>query len=221
MYRPETFAIDDVPVLHETMRRRGFATIAAIVEGRVQFAYAPVVVDAEPGPLGAVRFHLARSNPLADLQGAEMRLSFLGPDAYVSPDWYEGRSFVPTWNFVAVEASGHAQLLDDAGLRRLLADLSALHEDRLRPKTPWTMDKLGDARMAALIGAIRGFVVKLESLEGKFKLSQDKTAANIASVMAGLEGRGDAASLAVARAMRERWTTTAHASARSNHSRRL
>lgn len=207
MYRPRAYAIDDIPVLQDTMRRRGFATIAAIIEGRVEFAYAPVIVDAEPQPFGTLRFHLARGNPLAELDGAEMRLSFLGPDAYVSPDWYEGDGFVPTWNYIAVEASGRAQLLDYGELRRLLADLSAHHEERLRPKPPWTIDKLDERRMTALTAAIRGFTVRLDTLEGKFKLSQDKTMANIAAVMAGLEARGNTASLAVARAMKEIWTT--------------
>jgi transcriptional regulator len=207
MYRPPAYAIDDVRVLHDVMRQRSFATVAAIVQGRVHFAYAPVVVDAEPGPLGAVRFHLARDNPLAELPAAEMRLSFLGPDAYVSPDWYEEAGYVPTWNYIAVEASGHAQLLEDGELRRLLADLSAFHEERLRPKPPWTLDNIGEQRMAALLRGIRGFALKLDTLEGKFKLSQDKAATNTAAVMARLEARGDAASLAVAKAMRARWTT--------------
>jgi transcriptional regulator len=205
MYRPDAYAIDDGAVLHETMRRRSFATIAAIVEGRVRFAYAPVAVDAGPAPLGTIRFHLARNNPLAEMHSTEMRLSFLGPDAYISPDWYRQQGFVPTWNYIAVEACGRARLLDDGELRALLSDLSAWHEERLRPKPAWTADKIGTDRMAALLKGIRGFAVRLETLGGKFKLSQDKTAADIASVMARLEARGDAASLAVARAMREHW----------------
>ena len=215
MYRPKAYAIDDVSVLHEAMRRRGFATIAAITGGRVRLAYAPVIVDVEPHPLGTLRFHLARLNPLADLDDAEMTISFLGPDGYVSPDWYEGAGFVPTWNYIAVEASGHARVLDDLELSRLLVDLSALHEDRLRPKQPWTIEKLDEARLSALMRAIRGFAVRLETLEGKFKLSQDKSAANMAGVMAALEARGDAASLAMARAMREYWTTASRASTSS------
>ncbi|HEY3637624.1 MAG TPA: FMN-binding negative transcriptional regulator [Rhizomicrobium sp.] len=212
MYRPSAYAVDDVAVLHEVMQRRGFATLAATVDGHVQFAYAPVVIDVEPAPLGALRFHLARGNPLAELHDAEVRLSFLGPDAYISPDWYDGEGFVPTWNYIAVECSGHMHPLNDSELRGLLADLSSVQEERLRPKPPWTMDKISDERMAMLLRGIRGFAVGLETLEGKFKLSQDKSAANIAAVMAGLESRGDAASLAVARAMRERWPARSRAS---------
>jgi transcriptional regulator len=203
MYRPSAYAINDVAVLHDVMRRRSFATVAAIVDGHVQFAYAPVVVDAEPGPLGAARFHLSRGNPLTELRDVEMRLSFLGPDAYVSPDWYEGQGFVPTWNYIAVEAVGRARPLDEDELRRQLADLSGIQEERLRPKQPWTPDKLSVDRMATLLGGIRGFAVAFDRLEGKFKLSQDKTIGNVAAVIAALEARGDAASVAVARAMIE------------------
>jgi transcriptional regulator len=212
MYRPPAYAVDDASVLHDVIRRRSFATIAAIVEGRVHFAYAPVIVDAAPSPLGLLSFHLAQGNPIAELRDAEMHLSFLGPDAYISPDWYEGKGFVPTWNYIAVECSGHGRGLGEDELRRLLVDLSAMHEEKLRPKPPWTLDKIGDERIAVLLKGICGFAVKLETLEGKFKLAQDKTAANIASVLAGLEARGDAASLAIARAMKERWTATMRAS---------
>ncbi|MGH6878443.1 MAG: FMN-binding negative transcriptional regulator [Rhizomicrobium sp.] len=203
MYRPAAYAIDDIALLHRVMRERSFATIAAVVEGRLLFAYAPIAVDSEQEPRGTVRFHLARSNPLAELDGTEVRLSFLGPDAYVSPDWYETKGFVPTWNYIAVEGAGCARRLDNLELRRLLVDISSIEEEKLRPKIPWTIDKLGEERIAALLNGIRGFAVTLETLEGKFKLSQDKTPANIAGVIAGLLSRGDPASFAMAKAMKE------------------
>jgi len=203
MYRPRAYVIDDRETLHTTIRARRFATIAALIDGAVQFAYAPVALDDRDGPYGRIRFHLARANPLADLAAdAHVRLSFLGPDAYISPDWYETHALVPTWNYIAVEASGTARVLDGAALRRLLVDLSAGEEKHLAPKRPWTLDKVPEIRKAALLGAIRGFEVTLDALEGKFKLSQDKSAADLAGVIEGLEARGDSASLAVAAAMR-------------------
>ena len=202
MYRPRAYSIDDPDVLHEMVRTRRFATIAAAVDGAVQFAYAPVVLDAQESSPGRIRFHLARLNPLADMDDAPIRLSFLGPDAYISPDWYETHALVPTWNYVAVEASGTARPLNDAGLMQLLVDLSAEEERRLAPKTPWTLAKLPDERIAMLLNAIRGFEVVLTSLEGKFKLSQDKNEADLSGAITGLEARGDTASLAVAAAMR-------------------
>jgi transcriptional regulator len=87
-------------------------------------------------------------------------------------------------------------------LRELLVDLSAAAEETLRPKRPWTIDKISEERLAMLFNGIRGFAVTLERLEGKFKLSQDKKPDDVAGVITALEARGDASSLAVARAMK-------------------
>jgi len=194
--------VDDVAALHAFIGNRPFATIGVVVESRVVLAYAPVVLDAG-GALGTVRFHLAKNNPVAAVaDGAPMQISFMGPDAYVSPDWYVSQGLVPTWNYMAVEGEGWARVLPDLELRALLVDLSAEQERQLLPKKPWTVDKLTADRLAALTNAIVGFSVMFEKLEGKFKLSQDKKPEDIEGVIAGLEARGDAASLAVAKAMR-------------------
>ncbi len=131
-----------------------------------------------------------------------MHFSFAGPDAYVSPDWYVSHGLVPTWNYIAVEGEGYSRFLANEELRALLADLSAEQETKLFPKKPWTVDKVPPDRLAALTSAIVGFSVAFEKLEGKFKLSQDKKPGDIAGVIAGLEGRGAAADVAVANAMR-------------------
>lgn len=203
MYRPAAYAIDDVAALHQTIRARSFATIAAVIGGAIAFAHAPVLADAAPQPFGRLRFHLARGNPLSGCDGAPMRISVLGADAYISPDWYRTGAFVPTWNYIAVEAAGRARRLDEEELRRLVVELSAEHEELLRPKPPWTPDKIAAERMDALLRGICGFELVLETLAGKFKLSQDKKADDVAGAIAGLRARGDPASLAVARAMEE------------------
>lgn len=200
MYRPKAFAVDDAVILHRAILARRFATIAAVVDGAVSFAYAPVVLDTQAGPHGGVRFHLARGNPLAALNRKSVRLSFLGPDAYVSPDWYASEGLVPTWNYIAVEGEGVARKLDDAELLSLLTDLSAAEEARLCPKTPWTLNRLPQSRLDALLKGIEGFAVRFDNLVGKFKLSQDKSAADVSGVIEGLRS-GEPASAAVAQAM--------------------
>ena len=203
MYRPRPFVVDDVAALHRFIRARTFATLAGIFDGAVQFAYAPMVLDQNDGEFGSLRFHLARANPLAALaNGTRLRVSFTGPDAYVSPDWYESAAMVPTWNYIAVEGEGTVHRLETDGLRQLLIDLSAAEEEKLLPKKPWTVDKVPEQRMSGLLNAIVGFTLRLGRLEGKFKLSQDKSAPDIDGVLRGLDARGDAQSLAVARAMR-------------------
>jgi len=202
MYRPAAFVVDDVAALHGVVRSRVFATIALADGGTVHFAYAPVVLDAG-GKFGTLRFHLARGNPVCALAGGRaLSFSFMSADAYISPNWYESKAAVPTWNYIAVEATGVARKMDRATLRQLLIDISAQEEEKLAEK-PWTLDKLSEERIAALLNGIEGFSVALDTLEGKFKLSQNKSAADIAGTIAGLEARGDAASIAVAKAMRK------------------
>ncbi len=203
MYRPKAYVVDDVAVLHRFIRQRAFTTIGAIINGAVEFAYAPVVLDGV-GACGTVRFHLAKDNPAATLEdGAQVLLSFAGHDAYVSPGWYASEGMVPTWNYVAVEGKGKVRRLSGEQLYTLLVDLSAAQEERLLPKRPWTVEKLSEKKLAALMAAIVGFSVPFEKLEGKFKLSQDKKPEDFAGVIAGLEARGDAASLLVAEAMQK------------------
>ncbi len=205
MYRPPQNAVDDPAQLHAVIAAHPFATIACSTAESVQFAYAPIVVDRAAGPLGTLRFHLARANPFAGIaDDTRLHFSFRGADAYISPDWYRSPAMVPTWNYIAVEASGLVKTLTQAGLRTLLDDLSTQEETRLAPKRPWTMDKVPEERQRSLMSAIVGFSVTLDSLKGKFKLGQEKSVADFDGAVAGLEGRGDSASLTIAREMKSR-----------------
>lgn len=191
MYRPKAFAVDEIEALHAGIRARVLATLAVVDGVDVRFAYAPVIVDAL-GPFGRLRFHLARQNPLVRLlDGAKVRVSFLGPDGYVSPDWYVGGGFVPTWNYIAIEGEGVAQRLEGESCETALADLSAQQEARLAPKPPWTIEALTATRRRQLLEAISVFALPLSRLEGKFKLSQDKSAADRAGVVRALKSLQD------------------------------
>jgi transcriptional regulator len=203
MYRPSAFAVDDVSVLHGVIRKRVFATIAAARDGVVAFAYAPLLLDVENGALGGIRFHLAVGNPLAKLEdGARVSVSVMAQDAYISPDWYCKIVTVPTWNYIAVEGEGVVKRTSREELRKLVIDLSAQEEENLLPKAPWRIDKVPPQRVEALLNGIVGFSLPFERLQGKFKLSQDKSAEDIEGVIAGLAARGDALSLAMAKRMR-------------------
>jgi transcriptional regulator len=161
------------------------------------------VLDAAPAPLGGIRFHLARANPLANMEdGASLKLSVMGAHAYVSPDWYASDGLVPTWNYVAVEGTGRVRRLSSAGLKRLLSDLSAQEERALAPKVPWTMARVPAGRLEELLTAIVGFELVFDALEGKTKLSQNRVLADREGAIGGLERRGDAASVATAALMR-------------------
>lgn len=205
MYRPRAFVVDDLVVLHKVIRERVFVTFAAILGERVAFAYAPVILDDSEGAFGTLRFHFAIGNPLADLEdGAKFSLSIMAADTYVSPDWYKQTVTVPTWNYIALEGEGNVRRSSREELRELVINLSAQEEEKLRQKEPWLIDKVPSQRVEALLNGIVGFTLPLDSLDGKFKLSQDKTPDDVAGVIAGLEARGDPASLAISKAMRAR-----------------
>jgi transcriptional regulator len=144
-----------------------FCTVAA--EGPT-IAHAPVVVAAPD----RIRFHIARGNR-AKLDGKRAIISCLGPDAYISPDWYGTAEQVPTWNYLAVEAEGPLRLLDEAELATLLDDLGAAHEARLAPKASWTRAKMSPGRFEAMLKAIAGYELLIEDLRGTRKLGQHKT----------------------------------------------
>jgi transcriptional regulator len=130
----------------------------------------------------------------------------MAADAYVSPDWYKQTVTVPTWNYIALEGEGSVRRSSREELRQLVIDLSAQEEEKLRPKETWLIDKVPPQRVEALLNGIVAFSLPLDRLDGKFKLSQDKTPDDVAGVIAGLEARGDPAGLAISKAMRARAT---------------
>jgi transcriptional regulator len=149
--------------------------------------------------------HLARANPqVADLaRGGEVLAIFTGPHAYVSPDWYLSGPAVPTWNYADVHAYGAIRLIEDESwLRRFLERLAKRHEAGRDP--PWRMADEPARYMAGMIRGIVGFDIAVTRLEGKYKLSQNRPAANRPRTIAALEAAGDAEAIGVARLMRER-----------------
>lgn len=125
---------------------------------------------------GAVQFHLANGNALTKyLAGSTALVVVSGPDAYISPDWYDGTDQVPTWNYVSVELEGRVRAMDRDGLIALLDDLSAENEARLDPKTPWTRAKMDASKFDRMLGAITGFEMEVQAWRPTLKLSQNKT----------------------------------------------
>jgi transcriptional regulator len=110
----------------------------------------------------------------------------LGPDAYISPDWYGQEDQVPTWNYLAVEAEGPLRRLDEPELVALLDDLSAAHEARLAPKPAWTRAKMTPGRFEGMLKAIVGYELAIEALRGTRKLGQNKDDATLRAAAAGL-----------------------------------
>jgi transcriptional regulator len=178
MHPNRAFAWQDRAAMLAFVAEIAFATIAA--EGPV-LVHAPVLVA---GP-DRLLFHVARGNR-AKLDGRRAIVSVLGPDAYISPDWYGTDDQVPTWNYLAVEAEGPLRRLDEAELADLLDGLSAAHEARLSPKPLWTRAKMTPGRFEGMLKAIIGYELGIEELRGTRKLGQNKDQATRLAVAAGL-----------------------------------
>ena len=151
--------------------------------------------------------HLARSNPIAraGLPSAAL-LAVSGPDAYVSPDWYGPHDLVPdqvpTWNYVAVHLRGVLEPLPEDTLRPHVDALSAEHEGRIAGKKPWTSAKMTEGAMPRMMRMILPFRFRVVSVEGTWKLNQNKPA-DVRGRAADALANGNAAAQDIARLMRD------------------
>lgn len=180
MHPNRAFAWQDREAMLAFVGEISFCTIC--IDGPF-VVHAPVAVDAPD----RIRFHVARGNrAAAALEGKNAIVSCLGPDAYVSPDWYCVPDQVPTWNYLAVEAEGPLRRMAQEELARLLDDLSAAHEARLAPKPAWTRAKMSPGRFEAMLEALIGYELTIEALRGTRKLGQHKSEAERIAAADGL-----------------------------------
>ncbi len=175
MHPAVPFRVEDREVLLAFLRERPFAIICASVKGAPLIAQAPMIVREIDGEI-ALDFHVSRGNMLAPhiVQGFRALILAAGNDAYISPDWYVGPDQVPTWNYVSVEAEGSIAPLNEAELIAQLDAISALEEGRLKPKAPWTRQKMAPGKFDAMLRGIVGGRMVVDRLQGTFKLSQNK-----------------------------------------------
>jgi transcriptional regulator len=185
MYVPGHFAADDTPFCHGVIESHPFAPIAtATASGELIVSHLPFLLDAERGPHGTLIAHVARGNDHAGaLVGAESLVVFAGPHAYVSPTWYETHPAVPTWNYVAVHAYVSARILGEAETRVYLTRLA----HRFEGPTGWRFETQPEDFQAKMVKGIVAFDLPIARLQGKAKLSQNRSATDIARVTAALE----------------------------------
>lgn len=201
MYIPSTFNQTDQSVLHDFMRANSFATVVTAKNGKPFASHLPLYLDSTAGPQGALIGHMAHANPQwQEMQaGAEVLVTFNGPHAYVSPAWYEAKAMVvPTWNYSAVHAYGIARILSQEELVQALHKLVDEYESAY--EQPWQLEMTQEMR-EKMLGAIVGFEIVLSSIEGKFKLSQNRSAEDRRRVRTQLAGQVDAESQRVAEQM--------------------
>ena len=193
MYLPAHFAESRPEVLATLVRSHPFGLLVTQSgDGGVDANSIPFVLDpGSPGTLGVLRGHVARANPLWQTARGDVDslVVFQGPQGYVSPAWYPSKAehgkVVPTWNYVMVQARGKLRAIDDADwLRGFVTRLTERHEGG-RP-TPWAVDDAPADFIETMLGAIVGIEITLTSLTGKWKVSQNRPAADRAGVVAGL-----------------------------------
>ncbi|NQW10633.1 MAG: FMN-binding negative transcriptional regulator [Alphaproteobacteria bacterium] len=201
MYTPPAFQLVDLDRAIAVMRDHPFGQLVMVdADGRPEISHLPLLVDVVDDSV-IVRGHVARANPMAHAiaEGRVATAVFTGPHAYVSPDWFGDRDTVPTWNYLAVHATGRLSMLAEPdAVEALLADLSATHEAGLAPKTPWTAGKMSPGTQRRMIKGITAFTLAVDALEAKAKLSQNKTEADRVAIAAQLRHVGGGGSVAVA-----------------------
>ncbi|MBL0676097.1 FMN-binding negative transcriptional regulator [Aeromonas dhakensis] len=198
MYQPPHFAVTDPERLHQLIRAYPLGALITHGEGGLDANHLPFELDAGEGEHGILRAHVARNNPLWQevKDGDEVLVIFRAADGYISPNWYPGKQVhhqqVPTWNYSVVHAHGRIQIRDDARfVRRLLANLTRHHE--AGETTPWKMADAPRDYLEAMVQAVVGIEIEITGLVGKFKLGQNKEAADRLGAANALQERGQSA----------------------------
>ena len=202
MYLPSHFEESRPEVLHEALRAHPLGLIVTHGPSGLDANPLPFVLDIEADGSRMLRGHVARANPLwrEAGEGIESLVVFQGPQAYVSPAWYPSKAetgkVVPTWNYVIVQARGTLRAIDDAAWLHAFVSRITDHHEAPRA-TPWAVSDAPGDYIAAMLRAIVGIEIRVDSLVGKWKLSQNRTAADRAGVAQGLAREGTAAAAAV------------------------
>ena len=191
MYNPSSFAEHDVAVMYDFIEAHPLGALVTASPSGLFATHLPLVLDRGLGPHGTLQGHIARANPHHELagDGAEAVVLFTGPDSYVTPSMYATKAqhgkVVPTWNYVAVHAHGTLRFVREPdALRRHLTKLTAHHEAN-RPH-PWAITDAPTDYIEKQLGAIVGVEIEITRLEGKWKMSQNRSAEDIEGVVQGL-----------------------------------
>jgi transcriptional regulator len=196
MYQPPHFREDRREVQHALMQNHSLGLLITAGPGGLQANFIPFLIDALASEHGTLRAHLARANPqLRELAAVEECLVvFQGPQTYVSPSLYptkqETGKVVPTWNYITVHAWGRPRVMDDAAWIRNQVDDLTRHKEAERA-APWQVSDAPEPFLAAQMKGIIGLEIPIARIEGKWKVSQNRNAADQAGVAAGLRGSGE------------------------------
>ena len=191
MFLPEAFQNAEQSELLELIHANPFATLITPATETLTANHIPFLLSVKDETL-FLQGHLARPNPLVEsLANGSMGLAiFEGTNHYISPNWYpskkEHERVVPTWNYIVVHARGQLSLHDDADWKLDLVSRLTDKMESMMP-APWAVSDAPDKFIQQQLKAIVGIEMRIESLEGKWKLSQNKPPQDRQGVKEGLE----------------------------------
>ncbi|MEN9578321.1 MAG: protease synthase and sporulation protein 2 [Pseudomonadota bacterium] len=204
MYVPSHFRVSDENALTAFIEAHSFATLVTRTPDDVFVSHVPLLLRRSVSGLALIG-HVARANrhwQFMDGEASSLAI-FHGPHAYISPRWYESKNLVPTWNYAAVHARGTPKIRhDDAFATEVVSALTRQHEGS--HAEAWRVEVLPSEHLSNLVRAIVAFEMPILSLEGKFKLSQNRSEADLVGAINGLEKTDAPNSLEVAALMRRR-----------------
>lgn len=199
MYAPSHFNESRGDVLQAFIAQHPLAVLVAATPNGVQANHVPLMFEPGEGSSGTLKGHIARGNSMwKDVPGgSELLAIFQGPSRYISPSWYPSKRehgrVVPTWNYAVVHARGTVKWTHDKGwLRAFVESLTNRHERG--QASPWHVSDAPAEYIEQLLGAIVGFEISITNITGKWKLSQNRTSAERAGVVAALSAMPDEAS---------------------------
>jgi transcriptional regulator len=204
MYTPDPFSVADTAELVALMRARPFAALISAGPAGLNATHLPTVLKTEGEKLTVIECHLARANPQWKefVGGRDALMIFGGPQGYIRPGWYPSKSLtgkaVPTWNYAVVHAHGHAAAIEDqAWLERHVSELSDQQEHD--QPAPWATSDAPRSYFEAMLRGIVGIRFEIARVEGKCKMSQNRSAMDRTGVVHGLRARDAADDVELAR----------------------
>lgn len=188
IYIPKTHLVEDRRFLHDFMEEFPFVDLVT-ASPTPRITHIPVLLDRTAGEFGTIHGHISKQNEqiAAFDEKQEAVIVFRGPNRYISPAWYQTTPAVPTWNFAVVHATGRLKpVTDPKALHAFLARLISTFEAQEASST-YDFSKLPDTYVNGMITGIVGFEMRVERLEGKVKLGQERPEGDKKGILAHLQ----------------------------------
>jgi transcriptional regulator len=203
MYVPQHFQASDED-LRSLLSQGAAADLVTSTDEGLFATFLPFLFDPSIGEHGALLGHVARNNRQWQLPaGGESLVIVHGPDSYISPNFYPSKAengrVVPTWNYLTAHVYGTLVVHDDTAWLSAFVRRLTDHHEAAEPR-PWSVDDAPVPYVEGQLRAIVGLELQITRIEAKVKMSQNRPAADIDGVVAGLLARGDAAGSAAVRA---------------------